>query len=124
MHSTLSHRQFPQGAPSTTSQRTFRALQETQARAARLLVIFWLPFESDVAELDFLLGDDDDDVSLAEPDGSSLEEGVGDAEARGARAVGAGDGDMERPSVSWSWSAMLCLGRMIVKLGIESRNKL
>ncbi len=38
--STLSHRQFPQGAPSTTSQRTLRARHETQARAARRLVTF------------------------------------------------------------------------------------
>ena len=38
MHSTLSHLQFPQGAPSTTSHRTFRARHETQALAARLLV--------------------------------------------------------------------------------------
>ena len=38
--STLSHRQFPQGAPSTTSQRTLRARHETQARAARRFVIF------------------------------------------------------------------------------------
>lgn len=37
--STLSQRQFPQGAPSTTSHRTFRARQETHARAARRLVI-------------------------------------------------------------------------------------
>jgi hypothetical protein len=37
-HSTLSHLQLPQGAPSTTSQRTLRARQLTQARAARLLV--------------------------------------------------------------------------------------
>lgn len=40
MHSTLSHLQLPQGAPSTTSHRTLRALQDTQALAARLLVIF------------------------------------------------------------------------------------
>ena len=39
-HSTLSHLQFPQGAPSTTSHRTFRARHETQALAARLFVIF------------------------------------------------------------------------------------
>lgn len=39
MHtSTLSQRQFPQGAPSTTSQRTLRARHDTQARAARRLV--------------------------------------------------------------------------------------
>lgn len=36
--STLSHRQFPHGAPSTTSQRTLRARQDTHARAARRLV--------------------------------------------------------------------------------------
>ena len=40
IHSTLSHLQFPQGAPSTTSHRTFRARHETQALAARLLVTF------------------------------------------------------------------------------------
>lgn len=40
MHSTLSHRQFPHGAPSTTSHRTLRARHETQALAARLLVTF------------------------------------------------------------------------------------
>jgi hypothetical protein len=37
-HSTSSHRQLPQGAPSTTSQRTLRARHDTQARAARRLV--------------------------------------------------------------------------------------
>ena len=46
MHSTLSHLQFPQGAPSTTSHRTLRALQETQARAARRLVTLAAPFAS------------------------------------------------------------------------------
>jgi hypothetical protein len=39
--STLSQRQFPQGVPSITSHRTFRARQATQARAARRLVAFW-----------------------------------------------------------------------------------
>jgi hypothetical protein len=48
MHSTLSHLQLPQGAPSTTSQRTLRALHETQARAARLFVILDEPLASDV----------------------------------------------------------------------------
>lgn len=38
MHSTSSQRQLPQGAPSTTSQRTLRALHDTQARAARRFV--------------------------------------------------------------------------------------
>ncbi|KAK1655270.1 hypothetical protein BDP81DRAFT_1625 [Colletotrichum phormii] len=38
-HSTLSHLQLPQGAPSTTSQRTLRARQLTQARAALRFVI-------------------------------------------------------------------------------------
>uniref|UniRef100_A0A0D2YKG3 Uncharacterized protein n=1 Tax=Fusarium oxysporum (strain Fo5176) TaxID=660025 RepID=A0A0D2YKG3_FUSOF len=38
--STLSQRQFPQGVPSITSHRTFRARQATQARAARRLVAF------------------------------------------------------------------------------------
>lgn len=36
--STLSQRQFPQGAPSTTSHRTLRARHDTQARAARRFV--------------------------------------------------------------------------------------
>lgn len=39
MQSTLSQRQFAHGYCSTTSQRTLRALQEAQARAARRLVI-------------------------------------------------------------------------------------
>jgi hypothetical protein len=46
-HSTLSHRQLPHGAPSTTSQRTLRARHETQARAARLLVTLGGPLGSD-----------------------------------------------------------------------------
>lgn len=94
MHSTLSHRQLPQGAPSTTSQRTFRALQDTQARAARLLVTFWPPLDSEADKLSFLFGDVD--VAFVVADGP-LEE-VGEAESSGA--VGVGEGDMERPSVS------------------------
>lgn len=43
-HSTSSHRQLPQGAPSTTSQRTLRARHDTQARAARRFVT--LPSEA------------------------------------------------------------------------------
>jgi len=54
-HSTLSQRQFPQGAPSTTSQRTFRARQETQARAARRLVILAGWSESADGDARFLL---------------------------------------------------------------------
>lgn len=38
MHGTLSHLQFPHGDPSTTSQRTLRARQLTQASTARRLV--------------------------------------------------------------------------------------
>lgn len=53
--STLSQRQFPQGAPSTTSQRTFRARQDTQARAARRLVTFVGCSESPDGEARFLL---------------------------------------------------------------------
>jgi hypothetical protein len=53
--STLSHRQLPQGAPSTTSQRTLRARHETQARAARRLVIFCDPLASAEAELALFL---------------------------------------------------------------------
>lgn len=58
MHSTPSHRQLPQGAPSTTSHLTFRARQDTQARAARLLVILTAPLGS-VVVADRFLGDDD-----------------------------------------------------------------
>jgi hypothetical protein len=53
--STLSQRQFPQGAPSTTSHRTFRARQDTQARAARRFVIFSGCSESPEGEALFLL---------------------------------------------------------------------
>jgi hypothetical protein len=56
-HSTLSHLQFPQGAPSTTSQRTLRALQDTQARAARLLVALGASAPS-IAEADLFLDGD------------------------------------------------------------------
>jgi hypothetical protein len=44
--STLSQRQLPHGAPSTTSHRTFRARHETQARAALRLVTFCGALES------------------------------------------------------------------------------
>lgn len=54
MHSTLSHRQLPHGAPSTTSQRTLRARHETQARAARRLVILGAPLGSDSDAVRFL----------------------------------------------------------------------
>jgi hypothetical protein len=47
MHSTSSHRQLPQGAPSTTSQRTLRARHDTQARAARRLVTLPSVVETD-----------------------------------------------------------------------------
>lgn len=56
-HSTSSQRQFPQGAPSTTSHRTLRARQDTQARAARRLVALPSPatearfFEDDVGSV-------------------------------------------------------------------------
>ena len=53
-HSTLSHLQLPHGAPSTTSQRTLRARHETQARAARRLVILGGPLGSDCEALRFL----------------------------------------------------------------------
>lgn len=55
MHSTLSQRQLPHGNCSTTSQRTLRALQEAQARAARRLVTLALfPPESDLESHRFL----------------------------------------------------------------------
>jgi hypothetical protein len=57
-HSTLSHRQLPHGAPSTTSQRTLRARHDTHARAARFLVTFAVPCCSDVDAVRFL--DDED----------------------------------------------------------------
>lgn len=72
--STLSQRQFPQGAPSTTSQRTLRARQETQARAARRLVTFVGCSESPDGEdlfLDFspvLVAVDAGDGGATEPD--------------------------------------------------------
>lgn len=50
MQGTLSHLQFPHGDPSTTSQRTLRARQLTQARTARRLVTF------DTLEVDSWLG--------------------------------------------------------------------
>ena len=79
MHSTLSHLQFPQGAPSTTSHRTLRALQETHARAARLLVILPAAFAS-VVESDrfFCVGEFDFFEALASAAGTSA---GGDPEA-------------------------------------------
>lgn len=50
MQGTLSHLQFPHGDPSTTSQRTLRARQLTQARTARRLVTL------DTLEVDSWLG--------------------------------------------------------------------
>lgn len=44
--STLSQRQLPHGAPSTTSQRTLRARHDTQARAALRFVAFCGTLES------------------------------------------------------------------------------
>lgn len=55
-HSTLSHLQLPQGAPSTTSQRTLRARQDTQARAARRFVTLVEPLGSDCEAERFLEG--------------------------------------------------------------------
>lgn len=50
MQSTLSQRQFAHGYCSTTSQRTLRALQEAQARAARRLVTLLLAAQASVFE--------------------------------------------------------------------------
>lgn len=78
MHSTSSHLQLPQGAPSTTSQRTLRARHDTQARAARRFVT--LP--SATTELRFF---GDDEVSVAD-DGA----GGGDIELAGPEDRGDG----------------------------------
>lgn len=72
MQATLSQRQFPHGAPSTTSHRTLRALQLTQARAARRFVILVagsplsasLPVPADVDSLRFFWGGEDGAVAL------------------------------------------------------------
>lgn len=53
IHSTLSHLQFPHGAPSTTSHRTLRARHDTQALAARLLVTLAGPEASGLEEARF-----------------------------------------------------------------------
>lgn len=63
MHSTPSQRQLPQGAPSTTSHLTFRARQETQARAARLFVDLPEPLGSTVVADRFL--DDEGAISAS-----------------------------------------------------------
>lgn len=54
MHSTLSHLQLPQGAPSTTSHLTFRLLQLMQALAALRFVTFVEPLGSEVEADRFL----------------------------------------------------------------------
>jgi len=98
----LSHLQLPQGAPSTTSQRTLRALQETQARAARLLVTFWPALESEAVEVVrffFCCDDDEVDAAFVATEDGAVEE-VGEDESCGAKAVGVGERDTERSSVS------------------------
>ena len=77
MHSTSSHLQLPHGAPSTTSQRTLRARQDTQARAARRFVI--LP--SAVMDARFL---GDAAVSLADVSVTDDGAGGGDIDPAGA----------------------------------------
>lgn len=52
---TLSQRQFPQGAPSTTSHRTFLARHDTHARAARRFVILAAPADSVPVDSRFLV---------------------------------------------------------------------
>jgi len=69
MHSTSSHLQLPQGAPSTTSQRTLRARHDTHALAARRFVT--LPSEATDARF------------------------FGDVDAVSVVDGGAGGGDME-----------------------------
>jgi hypothetical protein len=80
MHSTSSHLQLPQGAPSTTSQRTLRARHDTQARAARRFVT--LP--SATTEPRFF-GDDDDEAS-------AVDEGAGGGDMELAGPEDRGDG--------------------------------
>jgi hypothetical protein len=89
MHSTLSHLQLPQGAPSTTSHRTLRALQDTQALAARLLAIFGPPLVSEVEPvLCFCC------LALAvDAGGVILERSAGEVEPASTELTGAGDTD-------------------------------
>lgn len=85
MHSTLSQRQFPQGAPSTTSQRTLRALQETHALAARRLVALGAPFGS-VANDDLFL--DCEEVAVADGFVAAVLESCGEGEPAAADVAG------------------------------------
>lgn len=94
MHSTLSHLQLPQGAPSTTSHRTLRALQDTQALAARLLVIF--PFAPTlVSEVEPVLCFCGLALPVAVEDGGgvALVENAGEFGPASTELAGAGDTD-------------------------------
>jgi fructose-bisphosphate aldolase class 1 len=79
--STLSQRQFPQGAPSTTSHRTLRARHDTQARAARRFVTLCGGSEPSSADARFF------DLSLGRPlVEEALSAGSGDDEIDGEAA--------------------------------------
>ena len=94
-HSTLSHLQLPQGAPSTTSHRTFLALHDTQALAARLLVIFGPPLASEVEPvLCFCC------LELDVEAGGVVLDRLGDIEPAAAELIGAGDTDRRLESLS------------------------
>lgn len=81
--STLSQRQFPQGAPSTTSQRTLRARHDTQARAARLFVTLCGGSAPSLGAARFL------DLSSDRPSAVDALSGSGDADSDGEPAFAA-----------------------------------
>jgi hypothetical protein len=89
-HSTLSHLQLPQGAPSTTSHRTLRALQDTQALAARLFVIFGPPLVSDVEPVLCFCR-----LAPAAEAGGVILDATGEVEPASTESLGS-DGDKER----------------------------
>lgn len=97
MQSTLSQRQFPHGYCSTTSQRTLRALQEAQARAARRLVTLLFPPASDFESARLFDGESFEDLADKGASGTSFASAFVSA---GCRPGVDADPDLEWVSVS------------------------
>lgn len=105
MHSTLSQRQFPQGAPSTTSHRTLRARHDTQARAARRFVTLCGGSEPSSADARFF------DLSLGRP---LVEE---------ALSAGSGEGDIDGEVAFTAESSRAACDDIVAACEVDAESK-
>lgn len=119
-HSTLSHLQLPQGAPSTTSQRTLRALQLTHARAALRFVILagGAPsLRSAVDEERFLPCSCSDDVSALDSSFFASVGGAGSSSTAAVKADRSGTGSVVGVASGAAVGAVI----VVVSVAIVSR---